>query len=184
MNKIPIYFLLLTIIATVNTQEENNSGTFSSAFSKARKNYGPNAVFIWRGKKYTTQLKEELQHDRLFNNESAIDKSIVEDSLFILHTNNTNGALENCYCPDHPLGSLEKRVVFVKEFLVKHPNTILIDVGDFTTFSHDGFKDSLVIIIGGHSQSVIREPKEVNGSLIVQAGKDGYYVGVVHSDLL
>ena len=98
MNKIPIYFLLLTIIATVNTQEENNSGTFSSAFSKARKNYGPNAVFVWRGKKYTTQLKEELQHDRLFNNESAIDKSIVEDSLFILHTNNTN-----CWLGHSPL---------------------------------------------------------------------------------
>ena len=29
--------------------------------------------------------------------------------LYILHTNNTNGALENCYCPDHPFGAVEKR---------------------------------------------------------------------------
>ena len=34
-------------------------------------------------------------------------------SFYILHTNNTNGKLENCYCPDLPLGSLEKRAVFV-----------------------------------------------------------------------
>ena len=39
--------------------------------------------------------------------------------------------------------------------------------------------DSLDIIVGGHSQSVIHEPREVNGSLVVQAGKDGYYVGIV-----
>ena len=39
--------------------------------------------------------------------------------------------------------------------------------------------DSLDIIIGGHSQSVINDPEETNGSLIVQAGKDGYYVGIV-----
>ena len=145
MNKICIYFLLLAVAVTITAQEENNSGTFSSAFTRARKNYGPNAIFLWKGKEYTTQFKEELQHDSLLNNESLVDKSNMEDSLFILHTNNTNGALENCYCPDHPLGSLEKRVVFVKEFRAEHPKTILVDVGDFTTFSHDGFKDSLVM---------------------------------------
>ena len=78
MNKICIYFLLLAIAVTITAQEEYNPGTFSPAFAIARKNYGPNAVFMWNGKKYTTQLKEELQHDHLFNNESAIDKSILK----------------------------------------------------------------------------------------------------------
>lgn len=33
------------------------------------------------------------------------------------------------------------------------------------------------MIVGSHSQSTLDEPKEVNGTLIVQAGKEGYYVG-------
>ena len=40
-----------------------------------------------------------------------------EKVIYILHTNNTNGALENCYCPDKPYGSVEKRSVFVIIFL-------------------------------------------------------------------
>ncbi|MCP4930412.1 MAG: hypothetical protein GY912_00360 [Candidatus Marinimicrobia bacterium] len=35
------------------------------------------------------------------------------------------------------------------------------------------------VIVGSHSQSAMDEPKEVNGTLIVQAGKEGYYVGTV-----
>ena len=35
------------------------------------------------------------------------------------------------------------------------------------------------IIVGSHSQSSIESPEEVNGTLIVQAGKAGYYIGVV-----
>ena len=42
-----------------------------------------------------------------------------EKVIYILHTNNTNGALENCYCPDKPYGAVEKRSVFVKEFMQK-----------------------------------------------------------------
>ncbi|MFQ6604460.1 MAG: hypothetical protein ACE5D8_02790 [Fidelibacterota bacterium] len=55
----------------------------------------------------------------------------AQDTLHILYTNNTNGALENCYCPDHPLGSLEKRSVFIREFRQKHPQTLVLDAGDF-----------------------------------------------------
>ncbi|NQV37836.1 MAG: hypothetical protein HQ509_07530 [Candidatus Marinimicrobia bacterium] len=53
------------------------------------------------------------------------------DTIYILHTNNTNGELENCYCPDHPLGSLEKRAVFIEQFRKNHTNTLLVDAGDF-----------------------------------------------------
>lgn len=227
-------------------------------------------------------------------------------SLYVLHTNNTNGALENCYCPDNPFGSIEKRSIFVNDFINENPNTVLLDAGDFVTMSQQSLKDSLVaeaygllpydallygdqelvmdartlnrlrgqlgatlvgtnidrsdvftskiirrkglriavmgivdsysikyypdeiknrirlsdpvkavkdemkklskkadifilmthqgydldlsiakkidgldLIIGAHSQSAIESPEEVNGALIVQAGKSGYYIGVV-----
>ena len=38
--------------------------------------------------------------------------------------------------------------------------------------------DGLDVIVGAHSQSPMDNPEEVNGTLIVQAGKEGYYVGV------
>ena len=65
-------------------------------------------------------------------------------SLFILHTNNTNGALENCYCPDHPLGSIEKRSLYINDFINSNPRTIVLDAGDFFTMSKNLLKDSLV----------------------------------------
>ena len=67
-----------------------------------------------------------------------------ERTFYILHTNNTNGALENCYCPDHPFGAVEKRSIYVSNFLKKHPNTILLDSGDIFTMTHQSLKDSLM----------------------------------------
>ncbi len=236
----------------------------------------------------------------------ASNLAAQKKSLYVLHTNNTNGALENCYCPDNPFGSIEKRSIYVNNFIKENPNTVLLDAGDFVTMSQQSLKDSLVaeaygllpydallygdqelvmdartlnrlrgqlsttlvgtnidrsdlftskiirrkglriavmgivdpysikyypdeiknrirlsdpvkavkdemkklsnradifilmthqgydldlsiakkidgldLIIGAHSQSAIESPKEVNGALIVQAGKSGYYIGVV-----
>ena len=67
-----------------------------------------------------------------------------ERTFYILHTNNTNGALENCYCPDRPFGAVEKRSIYVSNFLKEHPNTILLDAGDIFTMTHQSFKDSLM----------------------------------------
>ena len=66
------------------------------------------------------------------------------NTLFVIHTNNTNGALENCYCPDNPFGSMEKRSIYVRDFINKNPNTILLDAGDFVTMSQQSLKDSLI----------------------------------------
>lgn len=66
------------------------------------------------------------------------------NTLYILHSNNTNGALENCYCPDHPLGSVEKRVEFVQSFLTSHPNTVIVDAGDLFSPVYRPLKDSLM----------------------------------------
>jgi len=68
----------------------------------------------------------------------------TQASLFILHTNNTNGALENCYCPDHPLGSIEKRSLYIQDFINANPRTVVLDAGDFFSMSKKLLKDSLV----------------------------------------
>ncbi|MDP6499925.1 MAG: hypothetical protein QF743_04345 [Candidatus Marinimicrobia bacterium] len=71
---------------------------------------------------------------------------VAEDNtLYILHTNNTNGALENCYCPDHPYGAIEKRSVFINTFIKENPNTIIVDAGDFFSVTKRPFLDSLII---------------------------------------
>jgi len=71
---------------------------------------------------------------------------IAEDNtLYLLHTNNTNGALENCYCPDHPFGAVEKRSTFIKNFISEHPNTVVLDAGDFFPVTKRPFLDSLII---------------------------------------
>ena len=95
-------------------------------------------------------------------------------SLFILHTNNTNGALENCYCPDHPLGSIEKRSLYINDFINSNPRTIVLDAGDFFTMSKKLLKDSLVceayatipydgILLG--DQELTRDEKFLNNVL-------------------
>ena len=67
-----------------------------------------------------------------------------DGKLYILHTNNTNGALENCYCPDHPFGAVEKRSIYFSNFLQKNPNTLILDSGDIFTMTHQPLKDSLM----------------------------------------
>ena len=67
-----------------------------------------------------------------------------DGKLFILHTNNTNGALENCYCPVRPFGSVEKRSIYFSDFLKENPNTLILDSGDIFTMTHQSLKDSLM----------------------------------------
>ncbi|MEE9166711.1 MAG: multiheme c-type cytochrome [Candidatus Neomarinimicrobiota bacterium] len=64
-------------------------------------------------------------------------------SIYILYTNNTNGALENCLCPGKSYGSLEKRVLYIREWLEEHPNTVLLDAGDFLSATRNTLKDSM-----------------------------------------
>ena len=95
-------------------------------------------------------------------------------SLYILHSNNTNGALENCYCPDHPLGSIEKRALYVEDFIKSHSRTLVLDAGDFFTMSKKLLKDSLIceayatipydaLLLG--DQELTRDPEFLNNVL-------------------
>ena len=67
----------------------------------------------------------------------------ADRTLYILHTNNTNSALENCYCPDHPYGAIEKRAAYIETWMAEHPNTIIVDSGDLISLTKRGIKDSL-----------------------------------------
>jgi 5'-nucleotidase/UDP-sugar diphosphatase len=71
---------------------------------------------------------------------------------------------------------------------IKEEMEILAEVAEiFILLTHQGADldyalaekiDGLDVIVGSHSQSPIDKPEEVNGTLIVQAGKEGYYVGI------
>ena len=63
--------------------------------------------------------------------------------IYLLHTNNTNGALENCLCPGKSYGSIEKRIHYVRDWLKDHPNSILVDAGDFLSSTRRTLKDSI-----------------------------------------
>ena len=95
-------------------------------------------------------------------------------NVYILHSNNTNGALENCYSPDHPLGSIEKRALYVQDFIKSHPRTLVVDAGDFFTMSKKLLKDSLIceayatipydaLLLG--DQELTRNPEFLNNVL-------------------
>ena len=60
----------------------------------------------------------------------------LSQELHILYTQNTNGVLQNCNCPNTPLGGMEKRATFVSQWRKDHPNTILLDSGDILSFNN------------------------------------------------
>ncbi len=48
----------------------------------------------------------------------------------ILFTSSANGTIENCLCPDLPLGGLEKRAQFIDTYREKYPEALVVDNGD------------------------------------------------------
>ncbi len=48
----------------------------------------------------------------------------------ILFTNSANGTIENCLCPDLPLGGLEKRAQFIQTYRDSIPDVLVVDNGD------------------------------------------------------
>lgn len=71
----------------------------------------------------------------------------TQTEIDILYTSNTNGALENCRCPNKALGSLEKRKYFIDEWYNNKPNTLFLDSGDFLSAKKNEFKDSIAFKI-------------------------------------
>ena len=57
--------------------------------------------------------------------------SIKTTELSILFTANINGTLQNCDCGGEPLGGIGRIKTFIDDYRDKHPNTIVIDGGDY-----------------------------------------------------
>jgi len=54
----------------------------------------------------------------------------AETKVTILYSNNTNGLIENCHCPEHAYGALEKRAAIIDSIRHSTPNVLLLDAGD------------------------------------------------------
>ena len=68
-----------------------------------------------------------------------------EIEITLLHSNSSNGVLENCACPEHPLGALEKRLALIKEIRKSNEHVLLLDSGDLLSSVGNSIKDSLAI---------------------------------------
>jgi 2',3'-cyclic-nucleotide 2'-phosphodiesterase (5'-nucleotidase family) len=69
----------------------------------------------------------------------------AQTKITILHTNNLNSTLENCICPDHPFGSIEKIKPLVDEIRKKEKNVLLLDAGDILSPFGDKHKDKTML---------------------------------------
>jgi len=68
-----------------------------------------------------------------------------EFKITILHSNSSNGVLENCGCPEYPLGALEKRLALIKEIRESNNHVLLLDSGDLLSSVGNSIKDSLAV---------------------------------------
>jgi len=63
----------------------------------------------------------------------------------ILFTGSLNGVIENCNCPDKPLGGVDKRAQFIAVYREDHPEVLVIDNGDNTVdFLAEGVEKVIV----------------------------------------
>ena len=69
----------------------------------------------------------------------------AQTKITILHTNNLNSTLENCICPDHPFGSIEKIKPLVDKIRNKEKNVLLLDAGDILSPFGDTHKDKTML---------------------------------------
>ena len=54
----------------------------------------------------------------------------ADTELTIIYSNNTNGLLENCQCPEHAYGALEKRAAVIDSLRRSGKNILLLESGD------------------------------------------------------
>ncbi len=78
--------------------------------------------------------------------------------IIILHTNNLNSTLENCICPDHPFGSIEKIKPIVDEIRKNEKNVLLLDAGDVLSPFGDKKKDITMLEALPHLKYDIMTP--------------------------
>ncbi len=75
-----------------------------------------------------------------------LDKLPAADTeLTIIYSNNTNGLLENCQCPEHAYGALEKRAAVIDSMRRGHKNVLVLDSGDLLDIRKNSLLHSYVI---------------------------------------
>ena len=68
-----------------------------------------------------------------------------ETELIVLYSSNTNGLLENCLCPDHAYGALEKRATVIDSLRKRHKNVLLLDAGDLLDIRKNTLLHSYIV---------------------------------------
>ncbi len=56
--------------------------------------------------------------------------SAQTETVVVVYSHNTNGVLENCYCPERSYGALEKRAAVIDSIRNSEQNILLLDTGD------------------------------------------------------
>ena len=69
-----------------------------------------------------------------------------EFKITLLHSNSSNGVLENCGRPEHSLRALEKRLALIKEIRETNEHVLLLDSGDLLSSAGNSTKDSLALL--------------------------------------
>ncbi len=65
--------------------------------------------------------------------------------VLIVYTNNTNGVLENCRCPQRSYGALEKRAALIDSLRKINANLLLVDCGDILDIRPNSLMHSYII---------------------------------------
>jgi 2',3'-cyclic-nucleotide 2'-phosphodiesterase (5'-nucleotidase family) len=69
----------------------------------------------------------------------------AETELTIIYSNNTNGMLENCHCPEHAYGALEKRATIIDSVRRMTKNVLVLDAGDLLDIRKNRILHSYVV---------------------------------------
>jgi 5'-nucleotidase/UDP-sugar diphosphatase len=69
----------------------------------------------------------------------------ADTELTIIYSNNTNGLLENCQCPEHAYGALEKRAAVIDSLRRSHKNVLLLESGDLLDIRKNSLLHSYVV---------------------------------------
>lgn len=67
----------------------------------------------------------------------------------LLFTNNSNGKLVFCNCPNDPFGGLAERVAFIREYRAANDNVLLVDSGGYLGLSPAKEKARMVMTLMG-----------------------------------
>jgi 2',3'-cyclic-nucleotide 2'-phosphodiesterase (5'-nucleotidase family) len=69
----------------------------------------------------------------------------ADTELTIIYSNNSNGLLENCRCPEHAYGALEKRAALIDSLRRIMKNVLLLDCGDLLDIRKNKLQHSYVV---------------------------------------